>query len=147
MNSLNGGCRCGRWVVEIRSLTSLSQSNPRVCDCDYCTAKDSITGVISGPEIDTEFKGSGTTVENSGDGLASFYFCDSCEDFLAVGYRFDVLRGAVSSGLFSDLSLFGPPIDIQPRFLPAEEKLERWEKLWGRLIGSFPSPHVGITPE
>jgi hypothetical protein len=42
---------------------------------------------------------------------------------------------AKNPALFGDAKLFGEPVKIQPRLLTANEKSERWSKLWGTLEG------------
>jgi hypothetical protein len=56
-------------------------------------------------------------------------------DLLAVGREIDgQLRGAVNSLLLEQNASLGPNVPIRPRLLSASEKLERWSKLWGKLI-------------
>jgi len=43
------------------------------------------------------------------------------------------LRGAVNASLLRDSGQLGKTIEIQPRLLSADEKLNRWGKLWGQL--------------
>jgi len=76
------------------------------------------------------------TIIKNGDQLASFYYCDSCGDLLAVGRTFNnQLRGAVNASLLRDSGQLGKVIEIQPRLLSADEKLDRWGKLWGQVNG------------
>ncbi len=83
-----------------------------------------------------EFVGGKTSIIQNGDQLASFYYCDNCDDLLAVGCNLNgQLRGAVNSNLLHDTNQFGKAIQIQPRLLSSSEKLDRWGKLWGVLNG------------
>jgi hypothetical protein len=53
---------------------------------------------------------------------------------LAVGRDFNnQLRGAVNANLLYDSGQLGQVIAVQPRLLSADEKLDRWETLWGQL--------------
>lgn len=73
-------------------------------------------------------------IEKNGDQLANFYRCANCKQLIAVGCVLNgVSRGAINPELFSNVSEFGEPIHIQPRLLSAQEKLQRWEALWGVL--------------
>jgi hypothetical protein len=82
---------------------------------------------------------SNLVVNKNGDQLASFYHCAKCEDLLSVGCVFrGQLRGAVNALLLDQKELLGARIPIQPRLLSADEKLDRWSKLWGNLEGVPP---------
>lgn len=127
-----GSCSCRKWKVLVNLPSSINDFNPRVCDCSFCQSNPS--AVISDPEMEVVLQGSGLTIAKIGDQLANFYSCIGCGDILAVGRDFDgQLRGAVNSNLLLDRSLLGPSVAIQPRFLSADEKLDRWGKLWGAL--------------
>ena len=83
-----------------------------------------------------DFVGGEVTINQNGDQLANFYYCDSCGDLLAVGCNLNgELRGAVNSNLLHNANQLGKPIQIQPRLLSSAEKLDRWGKLWGVLNG------------
>lgn len=114
-----------------RPLKSL---NPRVCDCEYCQAHPS--RIISDSAMSVVFSGEGLLINQNGDQLASFYHCNSCNELLAVGCHIEGrFRGAVNSNLLQDKNLLGEVIQIQPRFLNADQKRERWAGLWGNISG------------
>lgn len=82
------------------------------------------------------FIGGEITINQNGDELANFYYCNDCGDLLAVGCNLNGhLRGAVNPNLLRDANQLGKPIQIQPRLLSSDEKLDRWGKLWGVLNG------------
>jgi len=94
--------------------------------------------IISDPGMRIRLKGdAGNLVVNkNGDELASFYHCANCGDMLSVGCVIDgQLRGAVNALLLDEQELLGASVPIQPRLLSADEKLNRWSKLWGNLEG------------
>ena len=127
-----GSCNCHRWQVEVEATKPLGDFNPRSCDCDYC--KNSPSEIISDPNMRVDLVGGEITINTNGDQLANFYYCDSCGDLLAVGREFNnQLRGAVNANLLHDSDQLGKTIEIQPRLLSADEKLDRWGKLWGQL--------------
>lgn len=129
-----GSCSCNRWQVEIEVDRALEEFNPRVCDCNYCQKNPS--QVISDLNMKIEFFGGETSIIQNGDQLAYFYYCDCCSDFLAVGCNINgQQRGAVNSNLLYSSSELGKPIQIQPRLLSSDEKLDRWGNLWGVLNG------------
>jgi len=127
-----GSCSCNRWQVEVEVTKPLGEFNPRSCDCDYC--ENSPLAIISDPNMRVDLVGGKFTIHKNGDQLANFYYCDSCSDLLAVGRDFNNrLRGAVNASLLHDSSQLGLIIEIQPRLLSADEKLDRWGELWGQL--------------
>ena len=86
--------------------------------------------------MEIDLLGGETLIQKNGDQLAKFYYCDCCGDFLAVGCEINgELRGSVNSKFVGKASQLGEPISIQPRLLNAQEKLDRWSKLWGLLNG------------
>jgi hypothetical protein len=138
MNYL-GSCKCRKWSVVVSVEVALQSLNPRVCDCEYCQSHPS--AVISHPSMKTDVEGkrADLTESKNGDQLASFFQCKDCGDLLAVGREIDgTMRGAVNAWLLDQKDSLGESIQIQPRFLSASEKLERWKKLWGVL--SLPHP-------
>ncbi|UTW47124.1 hypothetical protein [Bacterioplanoides sp. SCSIO 12839] len=82
------------------------------------------------------FIGNEALIKKNGDQLANFYYCQHCNDLLAVGCLIDgQLRGAINTTLLQDKNQLGELVKIQPRLLSAAEKLERWGMLWGNLSG------------
>jgi len=129
-----GSCNCNRWQVEVEVTTSLGDFNPRSCDCDYC--KNTPSAIISDPNMKIDLVGGKVAINKNGDRLANFYHCDFCGDLLAVGCDFNSqLRGAVNANLLRDVNQLGKSVKVQPRLLRADEKLDRWGKLWGQLNG------------
>lgn len=131
-NNIKNACSCGQWKAEISVKTSLKALNPRVCDCSYC--KHYPSAVVSDPTMAIHLTGGTLKTNTNGNQLATFYYCDSCGDFLAVGCHLQgVLRGAISATLLGDASELGDVLRIQPRLLNGSDKLKRWEGLWGLL--------------
>ena len=127
-----GSCNCSRWQVEVEVTKSLGDFNPRSCDCDYC--QNSPSAIISDPNMNVDLTGGEITINKNGDQLANFYYCKSCGDLLAVGRNFNnQLRGAVNANLLRDSAQLGQVIEVQPRLLSIDEKLDRWGALWGQL--------------
>ena len=122
--------------MTVNTAKPLSEFNPRVCDCEYCQSYPSWLMSDVGMVIELLGERSALTMNQNGDRLASFYHCKSCGQLLAVGCFLDgVQRGAVNGALLHDKNELGPRVSIQPRLLSAEQKLTRWQTLWGRLSG------------
>ncbi len=129
-----GSCHCRQWQLRLTINRPLGAFNPRLCDCSYCQNKPS--ALISAPDMVIDFMGSGNRLDQNGDELADFYYCDHCGDLLAVGRNLQGrLHGAVNASLLYDAKQLGQVVQIQPRLLNADEKLARWAKLWGILNG------------
>lgn len=129
-----GSCSCNQWHVEVLLDKPLCELNPRECDCDFCKANQS--RIVSDPNMSAEFVGEGVSIKKNGDQLANFYYCTGCNVLLGVGRSINgQLRGVVNSILLDDANSLGEPIQVQPRLLSADQKLERWNKLWGKLSG------------
>lgn len=128
----SGSCQCQRWQVDLRLDVPLEQLHPRVCDCSYCQAHPS--RILSDPAMSVAFTGEGLSIHQNGDQLAHFYHCKACGQLLAVGCELNgQLRGAVNADLLVEAKQLGETVQIQPRLLSADEKLARWNKLWGAL--------------
>ena len=132
-----GSCNCNRWQVEIKVTKPLDEFNPRFCDCDYCQ-QNNLSSIVSDPNMVINFAGGDFTINQNGDRLANFYYCECCGDLLAVGCNLNgQLRGAVNSNLLHSSNQLGKAVKIQPRLLNSDEKLDRWGKLWGELNGVY----------
>lgn len=129
-----GACKCNHWTVKVHFSEQLCSINPRICDCEYCKINPS--KIISDPRMKVDFIGDSISIRQNGDRLANFYHCGFCNQLLAVGCNIDdQLRGAVNSDLLYEAKQLGAPVQIQPRLLSADEKIERWSDLWGVFSG------------
>jgi hypothetical protein len=135
MPDYSGSCECKKWSIRV-TTAALGDLNPRVCDCDYCSAHPS--AVISAADMLIELFGNSDNLiaDLNGDRLANFYRCKTCGALLAVGCAIGgQMRGAVNGLLLDQSGSLGATVKIQPRLLAANEKLVRWNKLWGKLEG------------
>ena len=129
-----GRCTCGEWNIDLEFTQPTKILSPRICDCEYC--KSNPSKIISAPDLAAKFFGGSCKIRKNGDQLANFYYCTGCSQLLAVGcYINGSLLGAINCGLFPDKVKFGAPVNVQPRFLSSEEKIDRWGKLWGKIVG------------
>lgn len=130
-----GSCECKQVKVVVSVDERANNLHPRVCDCDYCNLYPA--PVISHPTMKIEVFASlaNLKIDKNGDELARFYRCPNCNNLIIVGCEIDEqLRGAVNAGLLTKVAHFGGRIKISPKKLTAQEKLERWRTLWGKVI-------------
>lgn len=128
-------CKCGNIAVAVVAEEAPGNIHPRICDCDYCKTYPS--RLISHPTMEIHLSRplSNLTVDKNGDGLAGFYRCSKCNSLIVVGCLLNrSLRGAVNAQILDCDSRFGDSVDISPKSLKPEEKLERWAKLWGTIF-------------
>lgn len=130
-----GSCSCEQVKLSVIADVVEGELKPRICDCDYCLRNPS--SVISHPTMVVRFnkKIENLSSEQNGDRLANFYRCPNCNSFLFVAAVIDgVVRGAVNSALLACEQPFGEYFPISPKMLSAEEKIERWNTLWGTIV-------------
>lgn len=73
-------------------------------------------------------------IENNGDALASFYRCPGCSSLTVVACEISgELRGAVNADILDCAGSLGGIVNVSPKRLNAEEKLDRWGNLWGTI--------------
>jgi len=133
--NLRGSCKCKKWSLVVSTAVPPGELRPRKCDCEYCGSHPS--ALISERTMFVELVGdrNNQTISQNGDRLATFHYCKTCRDLLAVDCEIEGrLRGAVNSDLLGLETMLGPTLAIQPRFLCASEKLERWNSVWGTLV-------------
>ena len=131
--NIHGACKCGNCVVVAEGSVVLGELIPRICDCEYCQKNPS--AVISHPNMTTLIESRSSIIDEfNGSGQATFYYCKSCKQMLAVGATIDgVTLGAINKNLFGKTRQFPEPILIHPWRLSPSEKIARWPKVWGRL--------------
>lgn len=129
-----GSCKCGTVRVTVEAEEKTRHMHPRICDCDYC--KRNPSSVISHPSMVIEVMShlKDLIIENNGDALANFYRCPGCNTLIVVASVISgKLRGAVNADILDCADSFGESVNVSPKRLNAEEKLERWGNLWGTI--------------
>ncbi len=130
----SGVCKCGEIEIEVLTQEDSLNIRPRVCDCDYC--KKNPSQLVSHPDmkIHVQHPLQKLNVEKNGDGLASFFRCSKCHELIFVGCVLNgALRGAVNASILDCDGGFGDILHISPKSLGPDEKMERWDKLWGTV--------------
>ena len=130
-----GQCSCGKNKVVVEAAIDFKQLVPRSCDCDSCQSLSLPAAMVSDPALNISIvkEGGGLQTRKNGSEQASFLHCKRCDQLLAVGVNIDgKYRGAVNAFLFQDIN-FSEAIPVQPRLLSQEEKIKRWNEIWGNL--------------
>lgn len=129
-----GSCRCGAVRVTVVADEESRLIQPRICDCDYC--KRNPSSVISHPSMVIEIMSrlKDLKIESNGDALASFYRCPGCNSLIVVACEISgKLRGAVNADILDCVDILGEIVNVSPKRLSAEEKIDRWDNLWGTI--------------
>jgi len=130
-----GQCSCGKIEVVVETAIDFKQLVPRSCDCDSCRSLPLPAAMVSDTALDISIvkEGGGLQTRKNGSDQASFLHCKCCGQLLAVGVNIDGrYRGAVNAFLFQNIN-FCEAIPIQPRLLSKDEKIKRWNQIWGNL--------------
>lgn len=111
-----------------------NQYTPRQCDCDFCTSY--CAAYLSDPKGTLEINARSALLRKmQGSEQAIFLVCQGCKTLISAAYQQadDTLIGALNSTLLADKALFNAPQSASPKTLAADEKLERWKKLWMKI--------------
>ncbi len=132
LKKLTGGCRCGRVTVEFGTSKSPGEFNPRACDCSFCLKHGASYVSDANGRLSIEVRGSDALSEyRHGSGSARFLVCRHCGVLVAVLYDGGgISYGTVNSRCIEEGMAFGAPQTVSPKSLTAEEKRQRWTRLW-----------------
>ncbi len=135
MHDVRGQCHCGNITFEV-ALTSAPESyRPRECDCEFCRKHGA--AYLSDPEgsitIRVADRGQGRRYRQ-GSGIAQMLFCGRCGVLVAAllenaGYRLGVVNVRALQNV-----ILGQAEPISPKMLTADQKIERWQRLWFRNV-------------
>ena len=131
---INGSCHCGKIKVILSLPADLNTYRPRACDCDFCKRRN--ISYLSDPEGSLKIKSDAKLLTHRhGSNQASFLTCNQCNDMVAVVCEIhNQLRGAVNATLLNDRARLKPSQIVSPKSLSADEKIERWHKLWLTVV-------------
>jgi len=132
MPTMNGGCYCGNITVQITTDTSASDMVPRACDCDFCTSHGTEWVSTSDAVLEIEIQNEAAlSLYSQGSDSARFWICQRCGVVTAGTCDIDGKRkGAVNRRVLTNKNDFPAAEIASPKTLSAEEKKERWEKVW-----------------
>lgn len=132
MHTVTGGCYCGNVLVTIRLTRNPASSNPRACDCGFCTkhAAAYLSDGLGSMEVEIGAAGDRGSYRQ-GSEAADFLFCRRCGVLVGVTCEMDGrLYGAVNVRSLDSAAAFGPALSVSPKQLSATDKLQRWRELW-----------------
>jgi len=125
-----GKCHCGEVELELLLPNSLSYYSARKCDCDFCVNRN-ITYLSDAAGKLKITSNNELVIHQHGSNQAGFLECENCNNVVAVVYDCDgEKKGAVNASLLSGVELMKPTEIVSPKLLSAEEKVNRWRKLW-----------------
>ncbi len=133
MNIYSGACSCGLVKIEFSSRLELSDFEARICDCDFCVARN--VKYISDSSGHLKLTSEGDlNFYQQGSNQAKFIACTQCDDIICASYKNLVeperFIGSLNVNLLSNVSLLKNSVTVSPKKLTASDKLERWEQVW-----------------
>lgn len=128
-----GSCGCGAVTVELHVEVALEEMTPRRCDCDWCMARDG--AYISHPEGRLVLCTPEPMITaQHGHGIATFLACPRCGEHMAGSAHLGgVLRGTLRGPVLAERHRLPPAQVGSPKLLSADEKRDRWGRLWLKL--------------
>lgn len=109
---------------------------PRACDCDFCQAHGA--AYISDPDgrLAITIRDDGLTRRyRQGDAIADMLLCGRCGVLVGALFTDDAETfGTVNVGALDRTIPFGDRQAASPKLLDAENKIDRWKRLWFRNV-------------
>lgn len=128
-----GKCTCGSTKIVFSLSIKINGVVPRACDCDFCSSRN--IAYLSHPDGELLIQSTGQLVVNKqGSNQADFLTCQTCQDVIAVSFKFtDKYVGALNSKVLDTYSTLLAAEIVSPKKLQPNEKLERWKALWSKV--------------
>jgi hypothetical protein len=135
MHRISGRCHCGNITLQVALTDSPQTYRPRACDCEFCRMHGA--AYISDPDGSLVFSVTEprlTTRYRQGSGEADMLLCGRCGVlvgalYAGAGHQY----GVVNARVLEETAL-GLPETVSPKALPANAKVERWQRLWFRDV-------------
>jgi len=127
---IEGACPCRSTRFEVTLTRELSDYSPRACDCDFCISRGA--RFLSDPEGKLTVSFSSVPVSlKQGSEQAEFLHCPLCKCLICVICSINGnLYGALNSSVSQIFGGLRDTIDVSPKRLSANEKMERWRNTW-----------------
>jgi len=130
--TLTGSCHCQRLQLALHGSLEPVAISPRACDCSFC--QKHAAAWLSDPDgelVITVAEADALGRYRQGSESAEFLGCCHCGVLVAVVFATDAgLRGAINVRCLDRAGEFAPTQTVSPQQLPAEERRERWRRLW-----------------
>jgi hypothetical protein len=129
---LQGSCHCGALNVVFETTLDPRETNPRACDCSFCTKHAAAYVSDSSGNLSIAAKTvAAMRIYRQGSNNAQFLTCSRCGVLVAVIFPFDAsVFGAVNVRCLAAADEFGETIAASPQQLSADEKIGRWRQMW-----------------
>ncbi len=127
---LTGHCQCGQVSINFNTNMEKEALQARACDCDFCTSRGiAYLSVPSG--LATIHSKQPLDAQTQGSEQAQFLTCRVCKTVIAASIRIDdSVIGAINGTLLDQFGELPTPQPASPKLLPADQKKQRWGKLW-----------------
>ena len=129
---LRGGCHCGQLRVAFSTAIGPADMKPRACDCSFCQKHGAayvsdpagrLAISMASPDAVRRYR--------QGSNTAEFLFCGACGILVAVIFEHDAhIHAAVNARCLDASERLGEFISASPQQLSAEDKVDRWLRLW-----------------
>lgn len=128
--TVEGGCHCGNVTVCLELTGDLASYEPRSCDCDFCRMHGSAYISDSRGQLRIRIEEEDRFRRyRQGAEKADMLFCANCGVLVGACYKEgEKLFAVVNVRILSQE--FGPTVDISPKRLGPEKKVQRWKKIW-----------------
>lgn len=132
LHAVKGGCYCGNILLELELSRDPGHYHPRACDCGFCRKHGA--AYLSDAEGSLRIRIDDAThsvAYRQGNELAEMLLCTRCGVLVGALYRCDErVYAAVNAKVIEAPAEFGTEQSVSPRLLSADEKVDRWKKLW-----------------
>ena len=128
--TIRGSCSCNNFQLTWH-VTDLSLV-PRVCQCDYCAAKQAAYVSKSGSRFEVLIHDEDlhATVQHGSD-QAIFHECSNCDEVLCVTALVGgELYGVLNANHLVNRLGFATPVKMDFAGKSAQEKRDRWRQNW-----------------
>jgi hypothetical protein len=143
-----GGCHCGRLRVAFSTRLDPAGIKPRACDCSFCQKHGA--AYVSDPSGQLSIcmaEADDMRRYRQGSDTAEFLFCGHCGILVAVILDHDGrIHGAVNARCLDAAALLGDVVTASPQRLTAEDKVERWLRLWIPDVELVVDGHTQAVP-
>jgi hypothetical protein len=128
----SGGCYCGNISFEIETSKSITEYQPRACDCDFCTKHGAAYLSDKSGHFKVRVRSESDLGRyKQGSGIADFLVCKNCGVLIGVCYTEDgKMFGTINARALSHKSTLQKSVPASPKQLLEIERIARWKEIW-----------------